>query len=547
MNNKRSRLKSLEVNARKGNISSSYELYLIYKNGDGVDVDLSLADDYLNFCFDSISFNFNNGVETPNNRLRVERLDLINFKKFDELSIEFESDVTVIIGSNGAGKTTILDGLSRIFSWISARIIMKKRSGKPLTDFDVKINSNDTAEVISTFCLGKKTRYTGSLARASKGIETNKSSNLDGFNNLSSMYRSLYSDQLNDISSSVNIPLLAFYSVDRSHIKSNLSFSPEKISDSMAYSPLDAIDRSVLDGSGNIEEFLKWFIILDNLAEYTSDDKQLSLLKAELELLATIVTDESSPLWDTFTEKKTHLEQLTLSDKNSASTKAYKDLQQVKDAIVSAVPSVSDIFVDRSSGRVEIKIINDKQTINIFQASRGQLVYISLVADIARRLTELNSNLSVPLHGQGIIIIDELELHLHPEWQQNIVAKLIQTFPNIQFIITTHSPQVLSALPSKKIRKLGKNKEDIDIVSRPLAESYARSSSDVLESVMFVNPTPSYPEEKLLKRYRKIIEQGDIHSRELKDLEQDLLKALGSNHPELVRLAMVKRRRELLE
>lgn len=69
-----------------------------------------------------------------------------------------------------------------------------------------------------------------------------------------------------------------------------------------------------------------------------------------------------------------------------------------------------------------------------------------MVGDLARRLAIANHNMKNPLLGKGIVLIDEIELHLHPSWQGRIVSVLMETFPNIQFIITTNSPKVLSEL-----------------------------------------------------------------------------------------------------
>ena len=69
---------------------------------------------------------------------------------------------------------------------------------------------------------------------------------------------------------------------------------------------------------------------------------------------------------------------------------------------------------------------------------------MALVGDIARRFAMLNPSLENPLHGQGIVIIDEADLHLHPQWQRQLIARLTKTFPNCQFVLSTHSPLVIS-------------------------------------------------------------------------------------------------------
>jgi len=69
---------------------------------------------------------------------------------------------------------------------------------------------------------------------------------------------------------------------------------------------------------------------------------------------------------------------------------------------------------------------------------------MALVGDIARRLAMMNQSLDNPLHGDGIVLIDEVDLHLHPKWQRSLIRQLSETFPNCQFVLTTHSPLVIS-------------------------------------------------------------------------------------------------------
>lgn len=75
--------------------------------------------------------------------------------------------------------------------------------------------------------------------------------------------------------------------------------------------------------------------------------------------------------------------------------------------------------------------------------SDGEKCTIALFGDLARRMALANPNKDNPLDGEGIVLIDEIELHLHPLWQRRILNVLKKVFPNIQFIVSTHSPQVL--------------------------------------------------------------------------------------------------------
>jgi predicted ATP-binding protein involved in virulence len=88
------------------------------------------------------------------------------------------------------------------------------------------------------------------------------------------------------------------------------------------------------------------------------------------------------------------------------------------------------------------------KTLDVAQLSQGEKSMMALVGDIARRLAIMNPGLENPLTGFGIVLIDEIDLHLHPNWQRAIIGNLSKTFPNCQFILTTHSPIVISESPN---------------------------------------------------------------------------------------------------
>lgn len=103
------------------------------------------------------------------------------------------------------------------------------------------------------------------------------------------------------------------------------------------------------------------------------------------------------------------------------------------------------------------------QTLELLQLSDGEKCALAMMGDLARRLTLANPHSECPLHGGGIVLIDEIELHMHPSWQRVVVPTLHKVFPNIQFIITTHSPQVLGELTKDfNVIRLSRNEEHIE-------------------------------------------------------------------------------------
>ncbi len=192
----------------------------------------------------------------------------------------------------------------------------------------------------------------------------------------------------------------------------------------------------------------------------------------------------------------------------------------------------------RGSGMLEVRQLSD-----------GIRNMIAMVADIASRSVRLNTQFKerAPFLSPGIVLIDEVDMHLHPEWQQRVLGLLRRAFPKIQFVVATHSPQVLSTIESRHIRLLTVNVEGEPVAAVPAAESYARSNADVLEAVMHTSPIPAVKESGKLAKYRQLVEQGELHTSEIKHLQQKLEQALGRDHPELIHLEKVKLRRELLK
>mgnify|MGYP000614132610 CR=1 FL=1 len=107
---------------------------------------------------------------------------------------------------------------------------------------------------------------------------------------------------------------------------------------------------------------------------------------------------------------------------------------------------------------------------------------LALFGDLARRIALANPSRSNPLEGEGIVLIDEIELHMHPSWQRKILGALKSTFPNIQFIITTHSPQVISEVDDS-YNLFGLKQENDDVTVKPY-NVHGWDTNGILHSIM---------------------------------------------------------------
>jgi len=179
------------------------------------------------------------------------------------------------------------------------------------------------------------------------------------------------------------------------------------------------------------------------------------------------------------------------------------------------------------------------ETFNLEQLSDGEKNLIALVGDIARRLSIANPNKNNPLEGDGIILIDEVDLHLHPAWQRLIIPKLTELFPNCQFFITTHSPQVLSHVKPENIFLL-KNENNELCYSKP-EESYGMTIDRVVELIMDEDIRPSNVKKQIDKLF-ELIERNKLS--EAKEMESKLKKYLKTD-PEIMRAEMLIRKKEL--
>jgi len=168
----------------------------------------------------------------------------------------------------------------------------------------------------------------------------------------------------------------------------------------------------------------------------------------------------------------------------------------------------------------------------LFMLSDGVRNMLALVADVARRCASLNPHLSdqAPLKTPGILIVDEVDMHLHPRWQQQVLGLLREAFPALQIIASTHSPHVLSTVEKSSIRIFHIEGADTRIET-PLIQTRGVESANVLFSVMGVDPVPQTAESSDLSAYRALIEDGKADETEAIALRQRLIAHFGATHP----------------
>lgn len=184
-----------------------------------------------------------------------------------------------------------------------------------------------------------------------------------------------------------------------------------------------------------------------------------------------------------------------------------RSLELLEEAVTTFLPDFSNLRPSET-GPSRVLIDQDGGTLDIRQLSDGERSVLALILDIARRLILANPNLKDPLkEGAAIILIDEIDLHLHPQWQRKIAGDLTRTFPNCQFIATTHSPQVIGETQPDQLILL--KEADGRVIPQQSGQAYGLDTNYVLEQIM-ETPSRSPPVSAAIDAVEEALEGADL-------------------------------------
>lgn len=423
--------------------------------------------------------------------MQIKNIELENFRGIKKQSIDLKPNINVFVGVNGAGKSTILDAIAISLSWLVERIQKADTFGMNIPDESIKNKTHYSSILLEV--LDKDKYYKWKNIEFERAYPATEQSNLSELNKLAYAYQVEYQK-------SKMLPILLYYPTHR------IAKGIVDIKGAESISPLDVYDNA-LGTKANFQAFFEWFRLRDD-----------------------IINEQ----WKEVTRGSGYY------DLVQSSVNEGRELQIVTQTIEKFIPEYKNLRITRIP-KPQMLVEKNGETLSLNQLSDGEKNMIAMVGDIARRLSMANPTMENPLEGDGIVLIDEVDLHLHPKWQRLIVSKLVDVFPNTQFIVTTHSPQILSHVQAENIFILKQEKDNIS-VTKP-TESYGKSTDRQLENLLGVEARPLEIKEDLHKLFKLIQEMQLEEAKELMYILEDKIEG---REGELVKANVLIKRKEIL-
>lgn len=436
--------------------------------------------------------------------LRIDRLELKEFRCFAECAIDLHPELTVLVAENGRGKTAVLDavgialasfvdtmGGSRQlhgFGQADVRLIQSASGGMErakLTEFSIegyiegmpihwhRARRGDTPRARTS------TKNTADLVDAATGLRRKAMLPVEQPGN------------------PAVLPLVAFYGTGRLWNEHRLAggakaFAAQASGRTSAY-------FDCLSSSSSFRGAVGWY---ERKTHEVRDPRFSVALSENLALLTAV---------------------------NNAAR------------IVLEPTGWSELHWDFEQSALAVRH-PDHGSLPLSGLSDGVRSMIALVVDIARRCASLNSHLSEAAARltPGVLLIDEVDMHLHPRWQQRVVGLLRETFPNLQMILSTHSPHVLSTVDRESIRVIS-IRDGRGLIEIPSLQTRGVESADVLSTIMRVDPVPQIEEAMWLSEYRVQIENGEADSDVGLAMRAKLSAHFGDEHPVMLDCARLLR------
>lgn len=443
----------------------------------------------------------------------LQSIEVRNFRGIENLDIPLDPRATVFFGRNAAGKTTIIDALCIGLGAIGER--MPNSTGRDFSPDDLRryLQRQETlfgpsqseervSEIASVVLRGSDDVTWGMIRRRDQAVGYPR-----GF-----VGRKLLHDWLDP----------------------RITAIQEKRADASVLLPVFAAygpERAVMEIPLRERDFGKEFPRLAGLADAL---KATTRFKAVFEWFR-VMEDE---------ERRAREEHRDWDYRLPA-------LEWVRRATMNALPNCKNPRIVTRPLRMVVDFVREEgqvQALDIRAMSDGYRTHFALVADLARRMVQVNpsDDLGSETHGtraKAVVLIDEIDLHLHPTWQATVLPGLLRAFPNTQFIVTTHSEQVISSVHRNQVYALDTREGRIEISAVPFAQG--ATGDRILTELMGVEDRVPGEVTTRLRRYLRLVEGGQGDSEEAVGLRSQLDEDLPGE-PILVQADLERERQTLM-
>ena len=420
--------------------------------------------------------------------MKIKRLDITDFRGFSQAEIELDGMSTVFFGVNGVGKTSILRSVNLLYANIINKVVNRKelRQQYNIELEDIR-NGKPSTQIQGDFILQNDVEIT-----YERGMERKSGRRTHTKDSLERITESIQAAYLSD-DRQENVPVFVNYGTNRLVLD-----IPLRIRTHHEFDVYSAYEKAI-ENRIDFRTFFEW---------YRNQEDAENAIKVEKKDFGY----------------------------------ADKSLKAVRTAIMAMLPGFENIHITRKP-RLAMVVEKDGTILNVSQLSDGEKCVLAMFGDLAKRLSLANPNMDDPLLGEGVVLIDEIELHMHPSWQRMILSVLRKTFPNIQFIITTHSPIVLSEVDdSYKIFFLSNDGKETIINDFSRLDGF--DINYILEEFMGTRSRNTKTEE-LVRSVYAAINEGDKENA-IKNIEK--LKAItNENNEDVVMAEMLMKRKGMCE
>lgn len=443
--------------------------------------------------------------------MRLDELTLQNYRCFEKLTIDFHPQLTVLIAPNGAGKTTVLDA-ARVALWPYVKgfdLGSQTGKGASIQLDDVRLirqeSGNMEPQVPSVI------EATGSILSGDESLTwaQTRERMKPGTNTLGDSVTKVITALGKTMEAGVRtptstepltLPLVTYLGTSRLWYEGRFTSEAEDIAlDNSAYSRTSGY-LNCLSYSSSFKAFKAWY----GWVYRSYREQQIEALEKNNEL----------------------------SELGQRFASAIQVVKSAVDALVQHATGWHSLEYSASYNQKLVMSHDILGTMPVDLLSDGLRNAIAMVADLAFRSYKLNPHLGeeAALQTPGVALIDEVDMFLHPSWQQSILKSLCTAFPRIQFIVSTHSPQVLTTVPSESIRIL----KDGCVFSAPAGTEGAEPGRLLTTALGLKSERP--PENlatKELLEYLALVDQDKWNSPEALELRKKLDARYQGNEPAL--------------